>query len=48
MDFDENFERRQLFHFENERSHRPVQTLGKLPKIPMICEHVNTSGDKPN
>lgn len=47
ISFYENFEIRQLFHFENDRSHRPVQTLGKRPKVRMICEHVNTSGDKP-
>ena len=47
ISFDENFEITQLFYFENERSHRPVQTLGKPPKVRMICEHVNTSGDKP-
>ena len=47
INFDENLEVTQLFHFENERYHRPVQTLGKRPKVRMICEHVNTSGAKP-
>ena len=47
ISFDENLEITQLFHFENERYHQPVQTLGKRPKVRMICEHVNTSGDKP-